>query len=80
MFNLISSIEKTFVLNNLKSDFREESEKLTSFRKIHFEQLKEDGQVILHLGKTKILSQIFAKLVCPDKSRPNDGIIMFNVN
>jgi len=80
MFNILSNIEKQFISNNLKAEFREENRKLTEFRTLKFERLNYDGQVIVHLGNTKILSQVFAKLISPEADRPNEGIIMFNVN
>jgi len=42
--------------------------------------MKGDGQVLLHLGQTKIYSQIFAKLICPEKERQNEGVIVFNID
>ena len=80
MFNLMSNIEKEFFLNNLKTELRKDNRKLTSFRTIKIEKMTYDGQVIVNLGNNKVFSQIFAKLVCPDSDRPNEGIILFNVH
>lgn len=79
MFNLLSNIEKSYLLNNLRSECRDSKRKLTAFRTVKIEKMTYDGQVLVNIGSTKVFSQIFAKLVCPEVDRPNEGIILFNV-
>lgn len=80
MFNPISNNEKQFLLNNLiKHNFREGRRGLEEFRDIKIRKLDENGQVEIKIGNTLVISQIFAKLITPNKERPNEGVIVFSV-
>lgn len=79
MFNPLSNNEKSFILTNLRKNTREDGRDVEEFRKISITKLTENGQIELKLGNSLIISQIFAKLVCPNKDRPNDGVIVFSV-
>ncbi len=80
MFNPISINEKQFLLNNLiKSEYREGRRGMEAFREIKIKKLDENGQCEVKIGKTLVISQIFAKLICPSKERPNEGVIIFTV-
>jgi exosome complex RNA-binding protein Rrp42 (RNase PH superfamily) len=81
MFNPISNNEKQFLLTNLiKNSFREGRRELEDFRNIEIKKLQENGQVEVKIGNTMIISQIFAKLICPNKERPNEGYVVFSVD
>ncbi len=80
MFNPISNNEKQFLLENLiKNSFRDGERALEEYRNISIRKLEENGQCEVRLGDTLVISQIFAKLVSPNKERPNEGIIVFSV-
>jgi exosome complex RNA-binding protein Rrp42 (RNase PH superfamily) len=80
MFNPISNNEKQFILENLvKNNIREGERGSEDYRNISIKKLDENGQCEVKLGDTLIISQIFAKLVNPNKERPNEGIIVFSV-
>lgn len=80
MFNPISNNEKQFILQNLiKTSFREGKRDAEEYRRINIRKLKENGQVETKIGNTMVIAQIFAKLICPGKDRPNEGIIVFSV-
>ncbi len=81
MYNPISNNEKQYLLNNLiKNDFRENNRELEEFREIKIKKLQENGQCEVRLGNTLVISQIFSKLISPNKERPNEGVIVFTVN
>jgi exosome complex component RRP45 len=80
MFNPISNNEKKFLLSNLTNNLRSDERKLLDYREIKLTKLRENGQIQLELGKTLIISQVFAKLINTTKDRPNEGVIVFSVN
>ena len=81
MFNPISNNEKMFLLENLiKNSFREGRRGLEDFREISIRKLEENGQVEVKLGNTLVIAQIFAKLIAPNKERPNEGVVVFSVS
>lgn len=80
MFNPISNNQKNFLLENLiKNESREDEREYEEYRRINIRKLEESGQCEVKIGNTMVISQIFAKLVCPNKERPNEGIIVFSV-
>jgi hypothetical protein len=80
MFNPISNIRKQFLLNELINNKRREDKRdIEQFREISIKKLEDNGQVELKIGKTLVISQIFAKLICPNKDRANEGVIVFSV-
>jgi exosome complex RNA-binding protein Rrp42 (RNase PH superfamily) len=79
MFNIISNSEKEFLLKYLKEDKRLDDRGLEDYRKIKITKLDENGQIETKLGNTLVISQIFAKLVAPNKERPSEGVIVFSV-
>lgn len=80
MFNQLSSNEKNFILSNLKNEIRLDDRKHLDYRELKLTKLKENGQIQLELGKTLIISQVFAKLINATDDRPNEGVIVFSVN
>jgi exosome complex component RRP45 len=79
MFNQLSSNEKNFILSNLKNEIRLDDRKHLDYRDIKLTKLKENGQIQTEIGKTLIISQVFAKLINTTEDRPNEGIIVFSV-
>lgn len=82
MFNLISNNEKSFVLRllSVENAVREDKREITSFRKISIRKLYSNGQVEVKLGKTVVISQIYAKLTAPFPDRPNEGMVAFSID
>lgn len=80
MFSPLSNNEKAFTRINLLNQFREDSRKLNDYREIKLTKLKENGQIQLEIGKTLIITQVFAKLINATADRPNEGVIVFSVN
>jgi exosome complex component RRP45 len=80
MFNIISNSEKEFLLNYLKQDKRIDNRSIEDYRNIKLTKLDENGQIETKLGNTLVISQIFAKLIAPNKERPSEGVIVFSVD
>jgi exosome complex RNA-binding protein Rrp42 (RNase PH superfamily) len=80
MFNIVSNSEKQFFQNNFKNDIRMDKRALDSFRNIKLTLLDENGQVETKLGNTLVISQVFCKLISPNKDRPSEGVIVFTVD
>ena len=81
MFNPISNNEKSFITHNIiVNNIRQDKRSLEEFRTISIKKLKENGQIEVRIGKTLIISQIFAKLICPQKDRSTEGLIYINVS
>ena len=81
MFNPISNIQKQFLLSDLiNNQKRDDKRGIEDFRDISIKKLEENGQVELKIGKTLVISQIFAKLITPNKERGNEGVIVFSVS
>jgi exosome complex RNA-binding protein Rrp42 (RNase PH superfamily) len=52
---------------------------LEDFREISIKKLEENGQVEVKIGNTLVISQIFSKIITPNKERANEGVIVFTV-
>ena len=80
MFNPIATIQSQFLLSELiNNKIREDKRGIEDFREISIKKLEENGQVELKIGKTLVISQIFAKLITPNQDRANEGVIVFSV-
>jgi exosome complex RNA-binding protein Rrp42 (RNase PH superfamily) len=80
MFNPIANNQKQFLLSELINNAtREEKRGIEDFRNISIKKMEDNGQVELKLGKTLVISQIFAKLITPNQDRANEGVIVFSV-
>jgi exosome complex RNA-binding protein Rrp42 (RNase PH superfamily) len=80
MFNPIATIQSQFLLSELiNNKIREDKRGIQDFREISIKKLEENGQVELKIGKTLVISQIFAKLITPNQDRANEGVIVFSV-
>ena len=73
MFNTISNNEKEFILAALENDFRVDARGPTDLRNIDIKfgtntkqnKNNKNGQVLLQMGHTKILTQTHLKLCSP---------------
>lgn len=80
MFNPISNIQRQYLLSELiNNQTREDKRDIEEFRDISIKKLEDNGQIELKIGKTLVISQIFSKLICPNKDRANEGVIVFSV-
>ncbi len=80
MFNPLATIQKQNILTNLiKNEKREDRRGIEDFRDISLSKLEDNGQIETKIGNTRVISQIFAKLICPNKDRTNEGVIVFSV-
>jgi exosome complex RNA-binding protein Rrp42 (RNase PH superfamily) len=80
MFNPISNVQKQFLLSELiNNQTREDKRDVEDFREISIKKLEDNGQIELKIGKTLVISQIFAKLISPNKDRANEGVVVFSV-
>jgi exosome complex RNA-binding protein Rrp42 (RNase PH superfamily) len=80
MFNIVSNIEKHFFANNLKNDLRVDNREQNSYRNISINKLDENGQVETKIGNTHVISQVFCKLITPNRDRPSEGVIVFTID
>ena len=82
MFNIISTNEKNFLMRRLLSEqvIREDKRDALSYRNISIRKLFSNGQIEVRIGKTIVISQIYAKLSTPYIDRPNEGIVVFSVD
>ena len=63
----------------IKSKFRVDARGLNDYRPLEIRFGSENGQALLRLGKTHILTQSSLKLVSPQPGKPNEGFFRFNV-
>lgn len=80
MFNTIPRIEKENLITNLKNGFRQDYRVFQSYRNINLKKLYENGQIEVNIGFTRVIGQIFSSLVSPLNDKPNEGMIMFNID
>lgn len=80
MFTYLPKIEKEFLLNQIADQNRLSGRKFNEYRDIFIKKLENPGQVIVDIGDTSVYCQIFSSLVSPQPDRPNEGIIMFNLD
>ena len=79
MFNIISNTDKERILSNINDNKRSHTRGFEEFRNIDITKLDTNGQIQTKIGNTLIISQIFSKLISPNKERPSEGVIVFSV-
>lgn len=80
MYSLIPTIEKNYIKECLNKGIRKDNRKLSSYRNINIKKLKDNGQIMVSLGNSTVISQLYVSLVTPNEDRPNEGIVLFNVD
>ena len=80
MFTIMSSTQRKFIIDNLNDNIRFENRPIDSYRNIQIKKLSENGQVLINIGNTSIMVQIFSSLTSPSKDRPSEGNIVFTVD
>jgi exosome complex RNA-binding protein Rrp42 (RNase PH superfamily) len=80
MFNIVSNTEKQFFQNHLNNGQRIDGRDLENYRDIVLTKLGENGQVETRIGNTLVISQIFCKLISPNRERPGEGVIVFTID
>ena len=87
MFSSISVNERDFMLEALESKFRVDARGPNDLRKVNIKfgsnttknQNNKNGQVLVQMGHTKILTQTQLKLCSPTAGKPQEGFIKYNV-
>ena len=89
MFSTISINEKDFIVQALESNFRVDARGPTELRNLDIKfgtntdrnPNNKNGQVLVSMGHTKILTQTQLKLCNPSMpGKPQEGFIKFNVD
>lgn len=78
MFSSFSQNEKDFLEQAIRSNFRVDARNLNDHRHIEIRFGNENGQALLKMGRTHILTQSSLKLVSPQPGKPNEGFFKFN--
>lgn len=81
--NLVSIYSLTFHTGPLVSTHfllqRIDGRSLDEFRSVRIDYGSEYGSVQVCLGETKVLAQVTAEVTQPKATRPNEGLLHFNV-
>ena len=70
MFNPISVNERDFIKEALESDFRVGGRSALDLRGLEVKFGKKNGQLLLKLGRTAVLTQSTLKLMSPKQAKP----------
>lgn len=76
----VSNVEKNFILSALEDNKRIDGRSLNERRDISIDFGREDGCCVCTLGRTRVLAQASCSIVEPRATRPNEGLLMINVN
>ena len=79
MFQSLSLNEKEFIEESVAQNFRVAARGRNQHRPIDVRFGDQNGQVLLSIGRTKVLGTSTIKVVQPGKSKPNEGFFAFNV-
>ena len=79
MFSTISVNERDFILDALKADCRVGGRSLHDWRSCEIKYGEKNGQVLLKLGKTHVLTTSHLKLMAPTPAKPQEGFLKFNI-
>lgn len=76
----VSNLEKAFILASLEDKKRIDGRLLNERRELSIDFGKEDGCCVCNLGRTRVLAQASCSIVEPRPTRPNEGLLIINVN
>jgi len=76
----VSNVEKSFILSALEDNKRIDGRLLNERRDISIDFGREDGCCVCTLGRTRVIAQASCSIVEPRATRPNEGLLMINVN
>ena len=76
---ILSNNETLFMRKCLQEGLRIDGRRLNSFREVKIDFGLDPGSVEVCLGQTRVYATISCELGTPNPSRPNEGIIEFNL-
>ncbi|KAJ3614785.1 hypothetical protein NHX12_018355 [Muraenolepis orangiensis] len=75
----LSNCERDFLLKAIEEKKRLDGRQTYDYRNIKLRFGADYGCCIVDLGKTRVMAQVSCELVTPKESRPNEGILFFNL-
>lgn len=75
----MSNCERDFLLKAIEEKKRLDGRQTYDYRKMKITFGTDYGCCFVDLGKTRVMAQVSCELVCPKESRPNEGIMFFNI-
>ncbi|XP_041789811.1 exosome complex component RRP45 isoform X2 [Chelmon rostratus] len=75
----LSNCERDFLLKAIAEKKRLDGRQTYDYRKIKITFGTDYGCCFVELGKTRVMAQVSCELVPPKESRPNEGIMFFNI-
>ncbi|GAA6228582.1 exosome complex component RRP45 [Lates japonicus] len=75
----LSNCERDFLLKAIEEKKRLDGRQTYDYRKIKITFGTDYGCCFVDLGRTRVMAQVSCELVAPKESRPNEGIMFFNI-
>ncbi|XP_068177319.1 exosome complex component RRP45 [Antennarius striatus] len=75
----LSNCEREFLLKAIEEKKRLDGRQTYDYRRMKITFGSDYGCCFVDLGKTKVMAQVSCELVAPKESRPNEGILFFNI-
>uniref|UniRef100_A0A3B3XYU8 Exosome complex component RRP45 n=1 Tax=Poecilia mexicana TaxID=48701 RepID=A0A3B3XYU8_9TELE len=75
----LSNCERDFILKAIEEKKRLDGRQTYDYRKIKITFGTDYGCCFVDLGQTRVMAQVSCELVVPKESRPNEGIMFFNL-
>lgn len=75
----LSNCERDFLLKAIEEKQRLDGRQTYDYRKMKITFGTDYGCCFVDLGKTRVMAQVSCELVAPKESRPNEGIMFFNI-
>uniref|UniRef100_H3CG73 Exosome complex component RRP45 n=1 Tax=Tetraodon nigroviridis TaxID=99883 RepID=H3CG73_TETNG len=75
----LSNSERNFLLKAIEEKKRLDGRQTYDYRRIRVSFGADYGCCFVELGETRVMAQVSCELVAPKESRPNEGILFFNI-
>ncbi|XP_036952355.1 exosome complex component RRP45 [Acanthopagrus latus] len=75
----LANCERDFLLKAIEEKKRLDGRQTYDYRKMKITFGTDYGCCFVELGKTRVMAQVSCELVAPKESRPNEGIMFFNI-
>ncbi|XP_070711197.1 exosome complex component RRP45 [Pempheris klunzingeri] len=75
----LSNCERQFLLKAIEEKRRLDGRQTYDYRKMKITFGTDYGCCFVDLGKTRVMAQVSCELVAPKESRPNEGMLFFNI-
>ncbi|XP_008315917.1 exosome complex component RRP45 isoform X1 [Cynoglossus semilaevis] len=75
----LSNCERDFLLKAIEEKKRLDGRQTYDYRTIKVTFGTDYGCCFVDLGKTRVMAQVSCEIVAPKESRPNEGIVFFNI-